>query len=200
MIRALVVALLLLTAAAAEAACPPYHREDWPHWSKAANDCQDTRTKVLIRDSSEPVAFRDETQCEVAWGKWIDPYTGTTIQDPDKVHIDHVVALKEAHDAGGCHWSQAKKEAYANDLTYYRHLRAVSGSANMKKSAKPPNLWMPERKAAHCAYVEERSAIKAKWGLTISAAERAAIAKALETCQPTAAPAQSAYNGEPVIP
>jgi hypothetical protein len=181
-IRALVALAVLLAATGAEA-CGPYSRQEWTHWIRAANDCRDTRTKVLIRDSSKPVAFRDATKCEVAWGEWIDPYTGDTINDPDKIDVDHMVPLKAAHEAGGCEWSSARKEAFANDLTYLRALRATSAKANRSKGSRGPDEWLPPDKGARCAYVEAWSAVKTKWNLSTTKAEREAIAKALSGCR-----------------
>ena len=41
-----------------------------------------------------------------------DPYTGTPI---DTCHVDHVVALDEAHESGGWEWSAARKQQFSQD-------------------------------------------------------------------------------------
>lgn len=144
---------------------PPYDRSEWGGWVDVDGDCQDTRQEVLIAESIVPVTFADGRKCRVATGKWKCPYTGTTFTDPSDLDIDHVVALKEVHYAGGWRWDAARKRAYFNDLENSDTLMAVSSSANRSKGSRNPSEWMPSDPTSHCAYVKARISVLKSHGL-----------------------------------
>lgn len=152
----------------------PYRRDDWKHWIDADNDCQTTRVEVLIREGRD-VILSGGKHCKVIRGRWLDPYSGTEITDPTELDIDHVVALHHAHTHGGDRWSRERKEAFANELSDPRHLRAVSDDLNRAKSDKGPDQWLPPNLAYQCQYVRDWVAIKARWQLSITRTEQATI-------------------------
>ena len=167
----------------------PYRRAEWGGWT--TEGCQDTRTRVLVRDA-EPgtILWRDgegegsnsSKECEVAYGRWTDPYTGAVISDPSRIDVDHMVPLKNAHESGGWRWSRERKRAYANDLNYRNHLRATLGSVNRAKGDKGPDRWRPPKREAWCAYSLAYGAIKFRWGLSGTEAERLAVGEMMKTC------------------
>jgi len=162
---------------------PPYKRELYEHWIDEDGDCRDTRAEVLLRDSVPgSVKFDSDKRCKVKSGKWVDPYTGETFTQPSKLQIDHVVALKNAHDSGGWAWSADRKRGYANFLGSDTHLLAVKGIENQRKGAKGPDKYLPPRAAYHCDYVSEWSEIKREWDLTMTNAEEQAIERVLQNC------------------
>lgn len=161
---------------------PRYNRTEWRHWIDEDGDCQDTRQEVLIRDAEPQSISLSEDGCRVVRGEWIDPYSGITLTDPADVQIDHVLALREAHDAGGWAWARSKKRAYANDLSARFHLRAVIGQLNQEKSAKGEADWLPPRYLARCEYVRDRLAIRARWSLRIMPRDRPIIERVLAGC------------------
>ena len=112
---------------------PDYDRGDWKHWIDSDKDCQNTRHEVLIDESLVGVTFKSDKRCQVAAGKWVDPYTGETITDATRLDVDHMVPLRNAHDSGGWRWDNGKKSSYANEMAYADHLIAVTASANRKK-------------------------------------------------------------------
>lgn len=118
----------------------------------------------------------------IAAGVWIDPYTSRTIRDPGQIDIDHVIPLAWAHANGGDRWTREQRRAYANDLRYPRHLRAVLASENRKKSAKGPDAYRPGEKSSWCWYGEAWATIIVRWGLTVDAPTRAAIVELTDTC------------------
>jgi len=145
---------------------PPYDRDEWGRWVDADKDCQDTRQEVLIAESEVSVTFTDPTKpCRVATGKWTDPYSGQVYTDPGDLHVDHVVALEEAHNAGGWAWTREQKRAYANDLDNPHHLQASSRSSNTSKGSRPPTEWMPPNEAYRCEYLRRRITILRKYKL-----------------------------------
>lgn len=141
-------------------AIPPYNRDEWGRWYDPDKDCQDTRQEVLVAESEVPVTYVDPLKpCRVLTGKWLDPYSGQTYTDPAALQIDHVVALEEAHLAGGWAWTLEQKKAYANDLTNPNHLQAASIYSNTSKGSRPPTVWMPPNVAYRCEYLKRRLTI-----------------------------------------
>lgn len=67
------------------------------------------------------VQLRDGSRCVVVAGILHDPYTGATITFNKSraylVLLDHVAPLALVWDLGASQWSQAQREAYANDPT-----------------------------------------------------------------------------------
>ena len=161
---------------------PDYDRGDWKHWIDDDRDCQNARHEVLIEESLIEVTFKSPKQCQVATGKWLDPYTGDTITDATKLDVDHMVPLKNAHDSGGWAWDKDKKAAYANEMGYADHLIAVTASANRKKSARGPEGWKPTNEGYWCDYAIDWVQIKFDWGLSATKAEWAALQEMLVTC------------------
>lgn len=168
-----------------------YDRKEWGGWRDDNKDCQDARQEVLIRQSEEPVTFKDERQCKVATGRWTCPYTGETFTDPGQLDVDHMVPLKEAHWSGGHEWDRDRKRSYYNDLTL-GHLVAVSASSNRSKGSRDPASWFPPSEEFHCGYLKAWMSVKERWGLSVDCDEAVVVAKELaQTCevkQPSPAP------------
>ncbi|MFC7489439.1 MULTISPECIES: HNH endonuclease family protein [unclassified Knoellia] len=157
-----------------------YNRDSWNHWIDADWDCQNTRHEVLIATSRvQPVLTADG--CAAVSGSWLDPYTGQTWHQATEVQIDHVVALANAHRSGGWAWTAQQKEAFANDVLT-PELVAVEGSVNQAKSDSGPETWKPPLASAWCDYASDWTAVKRKYALTITQAERDALVQMLATC------------------
>jgi hypothetical protein len=156
-----------------------YERKLWRHWADVDKDCQDARQEVLIRDSEVPVTYTDERQCRVATGKWTGPYTGTVVEDPSKVDVDHLVALQDAHVSGGWEWDADKRKAFANDE---EHLLATTQFGNRSKGAKGPDEWLPPLEAYRCGYIARWLAVKEGHELTMTAGEAAVISYMQKIC------------------
>lgn len=160
-----------------------YNRSEWPHWQDVEG-CLNVREAVLIRDSAE-LTRRSRDRCRIIAGKWPDPYSGKVLTDPEDIDVDHVVPLEEAHQSGGYAWDRDRRAAYANDLSDWRTLRAVSAEQNRSKGAKGPEEWLPDNPAHRCPYVADWVLIKARWGLTMDESERVAVGNILEACRRT---------------
>lgn len=159
-----------------------YDRREWRHWTDADHDCQNTRQEVLIAESEVPVEFVDARHCKVKWGRWTCPYTGRTVTDPAELDIDHLVPLENACHSGGWRWSRGRKAEYANDLYEPEHLVAVVASANRSKGSRGPDEWLPANVSFVCEYVREWRSVKARWGLSMSDAERRRSDDVLTAC------------------
>jgi len=161
----------------------PYHRKDWPHWIDADGNCRNTRAEVLLRDApTGTVKFREAAECTVDTGEWADPYGGGILTQAGEVDVDHLVPLKNAHEAGGWRWTTARRQEYANDLAYRYHLLAVGRSANRGKGDKGPDQWRPARTEFWCQYAQAWATVKHVWELESTPAERQALREMLRRC------------------
>lgn len=151
----------------------------------------DTRNIILARDMQDEVV---NEKCQVVSGVLHDPYTGREItflrgaESSQKVQIDHVVALSDAWQKGAQQLTPAERKALANDPL---ELLAVEGEANQQKSNGDTATWLPPNKAFRCQYVARQIAVKLKYQLWVTAAERDAMRGILATC-----PTQTLPKGE----
>jgi hypothetical protein len=144
------------------------------------NGC-DTRNDILRRDLH---SRQMKNPCKVLAGTLApDPYTGTSIRfvygGASEVDIDHVVALSDAWQKGAGTWVAGKRLALANDPL---NLLAVDASTNRAKGDGDTATWLPPNKSFRCTYVARQVAVKGKYGLWVTAAERDAMTRVLATC------------------
>ncbi|MCA9340162.1 MAG: HNH endonuclease, partial [Candidatus Saccharibacteria bacterium] len=69
--------------------------------------------------------------------------------------------------------------AFANDPL---ELLAVDGNANQAKGDGDAATWLPANKAFRCQYVARQIAVKAKYGLWVTQAEKEAMQRVLREC------------------
>ena len=74
---------------------------------------------------------------------------------------------------------------FANDPL---NLLAVDGPTNQEKGDKDAASWLPPNKDFRCEYVAIQIAVKAKYDLWITQAEKDAMKRVLDTCQGHALP------------
>ena len=174
----LVALVLFLLATTASADGVKYDRSAWPHW--VTTGCQSTRMRVLIRDSQETAQHRNPSdRCStLAWGLWVDPYTGTISHNPAELDVDHRVPLGHVHEHGGAAWSTDRKREYANDLRNRRHLVTTTSRANRQKGDRGPLGWLPDK--GRCEYVKEWAVVKYLWSIEASDAERVKVRAVIE--------------------
>jgi hypothetical protein len=174
-----------------------YDRDQFgPQWADVDRNGCDTRNDVLARDLTAE-AFKPGTQdCVVVSGDLVDPYTGTTIAfvkgDGSSVDIDHVVALSNGWQTGAFAWDGTRRTAFANDPL---NLLAVDYSANRQKGDGDAATWLPAARGYRCAYVARQVAVKAAYGLWVTAAERDAMTRVLEGCPAEPVPASVPQAG-----
>ena len=100
-----------------------------------------SRRKGLTTERLVEVTFEPDRNCCVAAGRWYGALTGTYVDTPADLDINHLVPLKNTHDSDGWAWRSARKEDYANYLGDPDHLIAVTQTANRSKGAKGPEEW-----------------------------------------------------------
>jgi hypothetical protein len=154
-------------------------------WGDEDGDGCSTREEILQRDLTAKT-FRKSGRCQVVTGgKLADPYSGRAIafvrgvRTSEHVQIDHVVALGDAWQKGAQQLTPAVREAFANDPL---NLLAVDGPANQSKGAGDAATWLPPNRAYRCAYVARQVAVKARYHLWVTSAEKAAVARVLSAC------------------
>lgn len=158
-----------------------YSRSKFHDGWQLVGNC-DMRNIILARDMYDKVV---DLNCKVLKGKLDDPYTGQLInfvRGPSTsadVQIDHVVALSDAWQKGAQQLSPLARQSLANDPL---NLLAVDGDQNQKKSASDAASWLPPFKPFRCAYVARQVAVKQRYRLLVTAAEKFAIATVLEQC------------------
>ena len=144
----------------------------------------DTRNYILKRDLKS-ITWRSSPRCTVATGVLNDPYTAKKIyfvrgvSTSSAVQIDHVVAVSDAWQKGAQVISYAKRYAFYNDPL---NLLAVDGPANQQKSDSDAASWLPPNKKFRCSYVSRQIAVKYKYKLWVTSAERDAMSSVLKTC------------------
>jgi hypothetical protein len=143
------------------------------------NGCR-TRDDVLTRDLTRR-QYGD--RCVVVAGTLLDPYTHQLLTfrkaDAAAIQIDHVVSLSDAWQTGAQQWTAEKRLQFANDPM---ELLAVSGAVNEAKSDADAASWLPPYRPFWCAFVTRQVQVKAKYGLWVTAAERAAMERVLGGC------------------
>ena len=151
-----------------------YRREDWPHWSRVAGEC-DAREQTL---KAEGRGVTTGAHCAVTGGTWTSPYDGVIVTHPGGLDIDHLVPLAEAARSGTRTWTRAQREHYANDTTLV--LIAVTAHANRAKGDQDPAHWLPA--LDRCGYAARWIAVKTAYAMTVDPAEHTALAGLLDHC------------------
>ena len=158
-----------------------YTRSEFGDGWEMIGSC-DMRNIILARDMTDEVI---DLECKVLSGQLHDPYTDSIINfkrgstTSALVQIDHVVALSDAWQKGAQQISPLMRRTLANDPL---NLLAVDGSQNQKKSGSDAASWLPPWKLFRCEYVSRQIAVKQRYHLWVTAAEKNAIASVLENC------------------
>lgn len=146
----------------------------------------DVRNIILYRDL-EQVSLDDE--CRVLSGILQDSYTGKTRvfsrSDGSAVQIDHVVALSDAWQKGAQLLTAEQRQQLANDPL---ELIAAEGKANQDKGDGDAATWLPPNKSFRCQYVARQIAVKLKYHLWVSSAEKDTMVGVLSRCPGQALP------------
>jgi hypothetical protein len=158
-------------------------------WEDVDQNGCDTRDDILRRDLRRVVSRAGTNGCVVVSGVLADPYTATSItyvRGRSRVDIDHVVSLGDAWRTGAARWAASKRLALGNDPL---NLLAVSASANRQKGDDDAAAWLPANKAYRCVYVARQLAVKLKYALWATSAERGAMQRVLINCPTLRLPA-----------
>ncbi|PPR01541.1 hypothetical protein CVT24_001852 [Panaeolus cyanescens] len=172
----------------AESNSPAYNRDLFNHWITISGSCN-TRETVLKRDGTNVVT---DSSCAATSGTWVSPFDGVRTTLASDLDIDHLVPLKEAWVSGARTWTNAQREAFANDLVRPQ-LVAVTDSLNQAKGELTlikmlialnvdPAEWMVPLASYRCTYVRAWVHVKYYWNLSVDSAEKTALTNYLANC------------------
>ena len=159
-----------------------YTRAQFPHWSDPDRNGCDTRNDTLKRDLTNITYKVGTRDCKVVGGQLLDPFTGKSItfsSTKSNIDIDHLVALSNAWQTGAAYFDKAKRTQIANDPL---NLLAVDAKLNRQKGDGDAATWLPPAKSFRCEYVAAQIAVKVKYSLWLTAPEKSAMSKVLESC------------------
>ncbi len=159
-----------------------YSRAAFTHWSDLNRDGCDSRNEILKRDLTQIVFKTGTRDCKVISGQLLDPFSGKTLifsSSKSTVDIDHLVSLSNAWQTGAAYLDKKTRESLANDPL---NLLAVDAKLNRQKGDGDAATWLPPLKSFRCEYVAIQVAVKAKYLLWVTSAEREAIIKVLDNC------------------
>lgn len=95
------------------------------------------------------------------------------------MQIDHIVSLSDGWQKGAQQLSYKQRNNFANDPL---NLLAVDGPANMQKGDGDTATWLPPNKIYRCAFVARQIAVKSKYNLWVTRAEKDAMSRILNRC------------------
>ena len=107
-------------------------------------------------------------------------YNATTYLAASKLQIDHTVPVENVWISGAWRWTQATRVRYYNDLADSRTLVAVDTHDNESKGDQDPTTWLPSH--GRCRYERYWVAVKTRWHLNITAAEKAKLTTMATKC------------------
>jgi hypothetical protein len=162
-------------------------------WADPDGNGCDARNDVLARDLTNKVFGTGRDKCLVLSGALIDPYSGKKIDftrgqgTSTLVPIDHVVAVSDAWQKGAFKWDAVTRVQFYNDPL---NLKATQQSLNSQKRDGDAATWLPPLKSYRCAYVAQQIAVKAKYAIWVTKAEKEAMARILAVCPKQLLPQQ----------
>ena len=159
-----------------------YSRAAFTHWSDLNRDGCDSRNEILKRDLTQIVFKTGTRDCKVISGQLYDPFSGKTLifsSSKSTVDIDHLVSLSNAWQTGAAYFDAKTRESLANDPL---NLLAVNAKLNRQKGDGDAATWLPPLKSFRCEYVARQVAVKAKYSLWVTSAEKDAITRVLSSC------------------
>ncbi len=111
-------------------------------------------------------------------GGAFSPYDGTCFNDLRESDIEHIVALREAHNSGMCAQTSDEKLDFASDLL---NLTLATPSLNrFQKGGKDFAEWKPSQNG--CWYASQIVKVKSKYNLSIDPAEKDSLLKFILNC------------------
>ena len=159
-----------------------YSRAQFPHWSDLDRNGCDARNDILKRDLTDMIFKAGTRDCKVISGVLLDPFSNKVLaftSAKSAVDIDHLVALSNAWQTGAAYFDRSKRSQIANDPL---NLLAVDARLNRQKGDGDAATWLPPHKPFRCEYVSRQVAVKAKYSLWVTAAEKDAITRVLNQC------------------
>jgi len=160
----------------------------------------DERNDSLKRSMTDLVIKPGTRGCVVLSGTLLDPYTGLVIhfvRGPNSAaaQVDHVVSEANSYQTGAQQLGADQRQDFATDPL---NLIVTDGPTNQSKGDSDASEWLPVRH--RCLYVARQIAVKAKWGLWVTSAEKAAMLSVLSDCPAQPLPTEASADVVGPIP
>ena len=160
-------------------------------WADPDGNGCDARNDVLARDLTNKVFGTGRDKCLVLSGNLLDPYSGKSFNfvrgqgTSALIPIDHVVAVSDAWQKGAFKWDEIKRVNFYNDPL---NLMATQRALNSQKGDGDAATWLPPLKSYRCTYIARQIAVKAKYSIWVTKAEKEAMQRILKACPKQALP------------
>jgi hypothetical protein len=154
-------------------------------WADPDGNGCDARNDVLARDLTNKIFGTGSDKCLVLSGNLLDPYSGKSFNfirgqgTSSLIPIDHVVAVSDAWQKGAFKWDQTKRVNFYNDPL---NLMTTQRALNSQKGDGDAATWLPPLKSYRCAYVARQIAVKTKYSIWVTKAEKEAMTRILSAC------------------
>jgi len=151
---------------------------------------------VLQRDLID-IVYTTKKSCSIASGALFDESSASWVWyinggATNAVGVDNIVSLADAWANGASRWPADRRSTFRNNPA---NLVATSTTTIASKAGKDASQWLPAAAGDRCNYVAQQIAVKLDFALTVTTAERAAMAGVLKACpdvfitpQPTSGP------------
>ena len=162
-----------------------YTRAQFGDWADPDGNGCDARNDVLARDLTNKVFDTGRDKCLVLSGNLLDPYSGKSFNfvrgqgTSALIPIDHVVAVSDAWQKGAFKWDEIKRVNFYNDPL---NLMATQRTLNSQKGDGDAATWLPPLKSYRCTYIARQIAVKAKYSIWVTKAEKEAMLRILKSC------------------
>jgi hypothetical protein len=159
-----------------------YDRDEFGQaWADVDRNGCDQRNDVLRRDMRKRHTKPGTNGCVLAKGVLKDdPHSYASKvrfeRGDDEIEIDHVVSLRDAWKSAAEGWRPSKREKFAND---FQNLEAVDSETDQDKGDKAADQWLPKSEMDACYYVSRQVALKHRYRLTVTAAEKDTMVRVL---------------------
>ncbi len=161
---------------------------DVVEWTADRTDCLDIAEQVLVERSRTPIAWADNLECVPDRGRWSDRYLGTTISRTLDADVTLHVPAAVAYVSGGSEWTTVTQQRYLTDTAHPAVLEITSAGSGHNPRGQGPEAWKPSDRSTWCAYAIDWIAVKSRWELSVTDAERSELNSMLDTCSdPTSA-------------
>ena len=151
-------------------------------WVASSEGCLDVSERVLIDRSLVPIVFADNLQCVPSEGRWTDSYLSIDMTRTIDTEVRSLVPLDIVISSGGSQWTPATRDQFLNDTAHPATLLVLAADSGHNPRNASPDVWRPSNEATWCGYGIDWIAVKARWELTVTPAESAALAEMLSTC------------------
>ena len=155
---------------------------DATQWVSSSDDCIDFAEEVLIERSLVPVIWIDNLECVPSEGLWSDPYLGIDLTRTIDAEVRPLVPPEVVNRSGGADWTPTTRASFLGDTTHPATMVVLAADSGHNPRSQAPDAWRPSNEQTWCGYAIDWIAVKARWELSISEAELAALEEMLATC------------------